>query len=280
MLLSIEGDAGTAKTTTALTAPLPLVCFSFDLGHERAIYGKMFKEYFEGLSIHVEKYPKGEGKALIDVGYHQKLWAKNDITIYELPSPIQLDSRAVVGYTRLWEYFISIFGLSLNEDRLRSYILDTATIARNVAVNKYLEELNEKAAAERKSGRKQLMQIEYGHPNGMIENIFSTMAVVGKNFIATHHMRDEYHDQVVAGEKVSVPTGKLELEGWAKTHRAVDIAIETIQDKDSMKAKYIKCGYNPGLEGGWVVGAPTWDNIVNQVSATLEGRIHFDKRSE
>ena len=273
MLVSIEGDTSTAKTTFALTAPLPIVCFAFDIGFDYAIKGLKFKEYFEGLSIHTEKYNRiGENK--VDEAYHQNLWHNNDITIYELPTPIQLDSNTVSGYIALWQYFISLLGLAASDSVVSSIVLDTATIVRTVAVNKYLEELNQRG----ERGRKQLLQIEYGVPNGAIENIYSTMAVVGKVFIATHHMRDEYKDQNVGGKIESVTTGKLELDGWNKTHRFVDVAIETTKDKGNFKAKYVKCRLNPKLEGGEIIGEPNWDNLVEHIEMTLEGRVKFPRR--
>ena len=274
MLVSVEGATSTAKTTFALTAPLPIVCFAFDIGTEYAIQGLKHNDYFAGLNIHTVKYDRiNKENNKIDEATQHALWAANDITIYELPSPIQLDSNLVSGYIALWQYFISLCGMAASDRNISTIVLDTATIARNVAINKYLEELNQK-----EKPRKQLLQIEYGHPNGLIENIYSTMAVIGKNFIATHHMRDEYADQSVNGQVQSVATGKLELDGWAKTHRFVDIALETTKNKGRMGAKYLKCRLNPQLEGGVIIGEPNWDNMVAQIEATLEGRVQFARR--
>ena len=275
-MLSIEGDTSTAKTTFALTAPLPIVCFAFDIGTNYAIQGLKFNEYFKGLNIQTVKYDRLEKEHNnTDAKINQALWHANDITIYELPTPIQLDSNLVSGYIALWQYFISLLGLAASDSVVNTIVLDTATIARTVAVNKYLEELNQRATDR---GRKQLLQIEYGVPNGAIENIYSTMAVVGKVFIATHHMRDEYKDQNVGGKIESVTTGKLELDGWAKTHRFVDVAIETTKEGGKFRAKYLKCRLNPLLEGNYVIGEPTWNNLVEHIELTLEGRVEFPRR--
>ena len=275
MLLSLEGSTATAKTTFALTAPLPIVCFSFDIGTEYAIQGLKFKEYFEGLNIHTVKYDRlHESNNKVESGSHETLWQQNDITIYELPQPIQLDNTRVTGYINLWNYFIRLFGLAASNSYINSIVLDTATIARSVKANAYLEELNQGGKP-----RKQLLQIEYGHPNSAIENIYSIMAAIGKTFIATHHMRDQYVPQLVNGQMETVPNGLLELDGWNKTHRFVDVALETIKDKGQFRARYVKCRMNPQLEGGYIIGAPTWDNLVEQISASLEGRIVFPKRN-
>ena len=274
MLLSLEGDTATAKTTFALTAPLPIVCFSFDIGTNFAIQGLKYKEYFEGLSIWTEKYDRIHPENnKIESTVHETLWTQNDITIYELPSPIQLDDTHVTGYIALWNYFIHLFGLAASSPMVNSIVLDTATIARSVKANAYLEELNQGTKP-----RKQLLQIEYGHPNSAIENIYSVMSTIGKTFIATHHMRDQYVPQLVNGQMETVPNGKLELDGWNKTHRFVDVALETTKVGGVFKAKFIKCRMNPKLEGAFVIGEPNWDNLVDQISGSLEGRLTFPKR--
>ncbi|KKK87943.1 hypothetical protein LCGC14_2748140, partial [marine sediment metagenome] len=47
MLLSIEGDEATGKTTLAYSAPLPIVGFAYDMGIERAIKGGKYEELFK-----------------------------------------------------------------------------------------------------------------------------------------------------------------------------------------------------------------------------------------
>ena len=274
MLLSLEGETATAKTTFALTAPLPIVCFSFDIGTNFAIQGLKYKEYFEGLSIWTEKYDRIRPENnRIDTPTHESIWQTHDITIYELPSPIQLDDTRVTGYIALWNYFIQLFGLAASSSVVNSIVLDTATIARSVKANAYLEELNQGTKP-----RKQLLQIEYGHPNSAIENIYSVMGTIGKTFISTHHMRDQYVPQMVNGTMETVPNGKLELDGWNKTHRFVDVALETTKVGGVFKAKFVKCRMNPKLEGAFVIGEPNWDNLVEQISGSLEGRLVFPKR--
>jgi len=277
LLVSIEGDVATAKTTFALTAPLPIVCFSFDIGTEYAIQGLKYKDYFEGLNICTVKYNRINPKDnTVDADKHQALWQQNDITIYELPQPIQLDNTRVTGYIALWNYFISLFGMAASNPNVNSIVLDTATIARTVKVNAYLEELNER---EGRVARKQLLQLEYGHPNGAIENLYSVMGTIGKTFIATHHIRDQYIPMMIKGEQEMVPSGKMELDGWNKTHRFVDVALLATKDnKATMRMQYIKCRLNPKLEGQYVIGEPNWNNLVEQISGSLGGRVSFPKR--
>ncbi|KKL24352.1 hypothetical protein LCGC14_2416150, partial [marine sediment metagenome] len=56
MLLSIEGDEATGKTTLAYSAPLPIVGFAYDMGIERAIKGGKYEELFKGLDIEIVPY--------------------------------------------------------------------------------------------------------------------------------------------------------------------------------------------------------------------------------
>ena len=280
MLLSIEGDTGTWKTAFALTSPTPLVCFSFDIGSELAVNGTAYDKFFKDLTVQTIKYNRLDAsKNKIDKEETFALWRAADITIYELPQPIQLDSSTVTGYIQLWEYFIQLFGLAASDDHISTIVVDTATIARGIKVNAYLEELNKR---EGETKRKQLLQIEYGHPNSAIENLYSIMAVVGKNFVTTHHIREVYQDQIVRGQKESVPTGRMELEGWNKTHRFVDVAV--VMEKDDklheVRAKYIKCRPNPKFEGTYVLGDPCWNNLVDHISGSLAGRIKFQRQEK
>ncbi|KKK61279.1 hypothetical protein LCGC14_3015950, partial [marine sediment metagenome] len=102
MLLSIEGDEATRKTTMAYTAPKPCVGFNFDIGEERALYGAGYTRYFEDKKINIVKYKKGLAP--------QAQWDGYDITIYELPRPIQLEDSQLAGMIELWDYFIALFG--------------------------------------------------------------------------------------------------------------------------------------------------------------------------
>ena len=196
MLLSIEGEEKTGKTTLAYTAPLPIVGFSFDLGSNRAINGIKYGDYFKELKIQIVK--NGDE---VEPG--------NDITIYELPQPIQLVSDRILGCIELWDKFIGLLGAALTSSPARTVVIDTMTLTRRLKCEAYLQELQVKGV------RKQLTQIEYGHPNDAIRNIYNVFQSVGKNLVAVHHETDEYKDIInSAGNKESVTTGNKVLEGY------------------------------------------------------------------
>lgn len=262
MILSIEGPEGTGKTTLAYTAPLPIVGFSFDMGTKRALFGKKFDEYFDGLDIRFYGFPL---KETLEYG---------DITIFELPPPIQLDQNTLKGNMELWSFFINKLNDAM-QGPAKTIVVDTMTLARRLKADAYLQELQEGSGGR---PRKQLIQIEWGHANDSIRNIYTLAAGLGKNLIATHHQTDERKDGVDKdGAVVSMLTGNLVLEGLSNTYRYCDIALTTGKSKGDITAKMTKCGYNLDVENTPLLN-PSWDSITSMVEMSLRGRMTFDKR--
>ena len=265
MLLSIEGEEATAKTTLAYTAPKPIVGFNFDLGMDGAIYGTQFDKYFKGLKIETVKYntngnggPPGVAK-LSKKGY--------DILVYDLPQPIQLTPANIAGCMELWNYFIQLFSEAALSDDVQTIVIDTATILRRVKADAYLQELQEGSKP-----RKQLLQIEWGHPNDAIRNIYSLMAGLGKNLIIVHHLTDHYVPVTNSrGEVDTAPDGTRVLEGLAHTYRFVDIAVRQEKKKAEIESRYVKCGYNLSLEDTTVDS--NWNSIVSKIEMSVSDRI-------
>lgn len=278
MLLSIEGEEKTAKTTLAYTAPLPIVAFQFDIGQVRAINGYYYDKYFKDLKIETVRFNRFGTN---DINKANPPWRDKDITIFELPQPIQLDSNKHEGYIALWDYFISLLGMAASDNAINTIILDTATIARRIKSDAHLEGLNNIAAMEHKPPRKQLLQIEYGPINDAMRNIYSLMASIGKNFISIHHLTDEYKPQQVQGGAVeSMPTGNRILEGLTGTYRYFDVAIRNEKGREGkLSSKILVCGYALSLEGMQIVPELDWNSLVDLISATLGGRIEIDRRS-
>ena len=268
MLLSIEGEEATGKTVLAYTAPLPIVGFSFDLGSERALYGTQFEKHFKGLDIQTNKYT---GKNTIGM-------LGKDITIWELPQPVQLDSNMIAGCLEQWAFFIGKVGEALQDTKVRTLVVDTMTLARRLKADAYLQELQEKGKNDEKP-RKQLQQIEYGHANDSIRNIYTACQGLGKNLIAIHHLTDEYKPGILPnGTAGSVASGKRILEGLAQTYRYVDVAIRMEKVGKKLTGVVNKCGYNLDLEGERMDDL-TWDRLVNRVMLSLEDRIKLGTRN-
>jgi len=293
MLLSIEGDEATGKTTLAYSAPLPIVGFAYDMGIERAIKGGKYEELFKDLDIRVLPYKKGVTYLENDT----PPWEGPDITIFELPSPIQLDAMRLVGNTALWLYSINLMAAAFSDPVISTIVVDTMTIARRAKASSHLETLQNTAylangspAPDGQGGfrvpREQLIQIEYGKVNDAIRDIYTTGAGVKqsdgrpKNLIATHHLTDERVPGPVdeRGRETQVLTGNKILEGLAQTHRFVDIAILTTKENKEIKGRLEKCGYSLGMEG-MILNNPTWDRIANAVSIGTGERIEVDRRN-
>ena len=266
MILSVEGEAGTAKSTLSYTQPYPIMGFNFDMGVDRAIYGVKFNDYFADKTIRRIKYDASPDRGPIT-------WEGHDITIIDLPHPLQLHRYELHGYRDLWAYFMRLFNYTVMHEDIKSIALDTATLARRAKANDYLQELQEKESDVNKK-RKQLLQIEYGHVNDGIRMLYDAVKSTGKNMVAVHHLTDEYKPQVNRdGAVESMPSGERILEGLAGTHRLVDIALRTYMTSSNVPmAKIVeKCGYNPSLIGVAVV--PKWDSIIQVVQDSLGGRL-------
>lgn len=268
MLLCIEGEQGCGKTTLAYTAPRKVVGFAFDMGIERALMGAMHQKYFAEVSILIKPY---DYTATATAG-----WADHDITIYELPQPLQLDGIEVKGAHELWSYFIQLAVLAFRDEAVRTIVLDTATIARRVKADGYLQVLQE---ADPSKHRERLIQIEYGSTNDAIRSIYTTAAGTKKNLIATHHLKDERKETVDSkGSIVNALTGNRVLEGLDQTYRYMDVVLRNRQGSGDalVTTEFRKCGYNLSLSG-MELPNPTWDGVVQLIEDTLGGTMKLER---
>jgi len=268
VLLGLEGESGTGKSTLAYSAPLPIRGFQFDLGWERALYGGKHDELFKDLKIEVITYkPETEPEK-----------SDADIVIYELPQPLQLDSFKVGGLRKLWDYFIIRLADAYTDPRVKTVVIDTATVARRVKADAYLEQLQADAEAKGERARVQLLQIEYGKPNDAIRDVFNMAQGTKKNLVATHHLQDEYKDHITSrGDVEKINSGRRILEGLAKTEALVDCHIRLEKDRAKIKGTWVKCGYHLGYEGS-SVESPTWDSLVNQIEMVAGDRMRLEHR--
>ena len=279
MIINVEGEEKTGKSTFAYTAPLPIVVFSTDLGHQRAIYGKLYPEFFEGLDIAVFKYKKPQlewvnGKASAKVEYEP--FTGHDITIYEMPTPLQLDPNRVEGFMAQWAYMLTIYVAAMQDPLLQTVVADTMTLVYKNKIDAYLEELNTKNAAS----RKQLLQIEYGHVNEGIRSLYDFAKSCEKNLVAVHHLRDHYVSRPKGnGEIESVADGTLETDGMKETSKKVDIVLRIEKTKEGkLIGKMPTCGPNLAMEN-IPVPNPTWDSVMEVVEMGWHGE-KFPRRKE
>ena len=271
MLVSLEGEEAVGKTTFAYTAPLPIVGFQFDMGIERALYGAKHDDLFRGLDIEVIQY---------DANVLEPKPLKADITVFELPAPIQLGQTQLVGFKGLWNYFLIRVGLALTNHKTRSVVIDTMSGARRIRADSHLEELQNQPRKPNEGIRIQLIQVEWSKPNGDIRNLWTTGAGVRKNLIGTHHLTDERKDGIDKDGRIvqGMLTGKRTQDGLSNTKDFVDIALRLEKQDRAIRGRFEKCGYNLALEGTGLDN-PTWDLLVEQIEAFTGDRLGLERRN-
>jgi len=257
VLVSIQAEEKSGKSTMALTAPKPLVMFSFDMSNDRAINGSM-RDQFKDFDVHTVEYDRESEPS--------NEWEGHDITIYELPQPIQLSGTSVVGVVELWKHFIFPFANALQDDYVKTLVIDTSTIARRVRGDASLQEV------QIKGDRIRLTQLEWGVANDSLRNAYTLTKGLKKNLIAVHHLTDEYGTYTNArGQSESLKTGNRILEGLGDTPKYMDIAVQMEKGRDDdnqvdIRAKILVCGFDLSLEGLSV--KPTWNALVDAVENT------------
>lgn len=260
MIISVEGHAGTGKSNFIFSGPLKVVVFSTDMGHNRALYGSMFKKFYEGLKIQKVPYKAGTADKVKDA------YKDFDITVYELPSPIQMDPKKVIGCTEQWSYFQEIYVHLFGDPEVQTIGIDTMTLLRKLRIDARIQELQAGGKP-----REQLMQIEYGIPDGDIRNLYGLANSFQRNLIVSHHLRDHYVSVQKDGKVETVPDGTFEIDGLKDTERMVDIFMRTEKTKSGeLQTKMTKCGYDLTKEGIPIVEA-TWDKVINMISLSWNG---------
>lgn len=291
MIISLEGETSTWKSSFIYSAPPPIVCFAFDAGAARALDGanwKMFKD------LDKEVLTTFEGPDAVQ--WHKDKWHRNggkNITIYYLPDPIQTGLK-VAGMTELWQKFTGLAVLSLMDMEVATTAVDTMTLARRAAINSHLQHVQIATPS-----RVQLLQVEYGKPNDQVRSVYGTAQNqvevanargVQKHFIVTHHMQDK---RVQKGTESHVVTDIMgnpvrEFEGLTNSYRFVDLAVEMkkVQFDDpfvpgkkltTVVGKINKCGYDLSLEGTEVLN-PTWDTLITKVNTNLSPTAQIELR--
>lgn len=289
MFLSLEGNQASSKSTILYSGPLPIVVCSFDAGVNRALNGKMWR-LFQNIDIEVVQYPPTMD--VMDMTATRKKWIRNNgraITVYLLPEPAQIAGAKLSGVRELWNIFTGLFNAALLDNNIKLVGIDTATIARRVAADAYLEEL------QQTSNRQQLIQIEYAKPNDMVRAIYTRAqnqlevtgdAHVEKHVVLTHHLDDRRREMLNAkGEQVSIivqdskGNAVQDMEGLKKTYNFVDVAIRLEQgmvpimfdpkkQEPGVIGTYMKQGFDLSAVGK-VIYNPTWDTIAADLNTGL-----------
>lgn len=288
LIISLDAEPKSYKTSTILSAPLPLAMLCYDLGYERAIYGihgpELLKDTDFDPDKHIVKFAPGIRESDIRTLVTAKVNAamrSSGVTIFECPLPPQERLGEVKGMKEVFDYSRIVAGTLMSIPELSSIGIDTATLMRSFGADAHLQQAQENA---RKYGstREQLTRIEYGRVNDDVRDFYNSAKATGKNYLVVHHMVDEFVKTVGAdGQIIEKESGRRVPHGVVDRDRYIDIAVE-LSNKGTPKApkpvaKFTLCGYNETLIGDEVAN-PTWNRIVGHVEVTLGDRIKFTRR--
>ena len=279
--VSVEATTGKGKTSFLLTAPLPIVLSSFDLGAKDSIYGSLYPSRYEGLKIHFQPY---DDKVSAEDLVKQAPWAENDITVIEVPEPIQMSGIRVTGATERWEYFMRLYVAAAMHDKVRTLGIDTGGLMRRMRM---ASELQTKQEAKPDNLRERLTQIEYGPINDASKNIFTFTASLGKNMIVTHHLDDRYGDKLMQDGTIKHDAVLAEndvIRGYKDTNDFMDFAVRLDwNNKGELEARFTKCRPNRELQDqtrDTPISDPTWDRVLSRVEMSIGKRIEYEKRGK
>lgn len=214
IIFGIWGEDKTAKTTLALTFPKPLVHMEFDVGgFERAKY--RFKKDIASGDITTKIYA---------IPFQYGNFDPNKLTIRP--------SNKIVGMKELFYKWLADYMSHLQNDKVSTIVIDTATLLWEIVCTGYLQEKQELRSPTDKP-RVSLLPIEYREPNIRMRGIVYQAKAHGKHLVLTHHSRDQYGVMPVRGEMVEQKTGKRERSGWTPLGDGADIIVHTYTKKDT-----------------------------------------------
>lgn len=266
MIVSIEGEEATGKGVFAYSAPLPIVAVSLDLSWERSIYGAAFPKFFDGLKIESHDYLRGATPP--NYG--------GDITVYQCPQPMQLGGKNI-GYQEQWDYILALYARWLQDPATQhgTFVFDTFTLTSRLIRDAYLQELQGKE----NSTRAQLLQIEYGKPDGKTRTILTNASALKRNIVVVHHLRQEYGPQQIGGQVVNAPLpGKFEHDGVGNIMQLVDVRFRQEKKDGELKSKFVKCGPKLSLEAMPALAGMSWDMMIELISSDWYGPA-YDRRA-
>jgi len=240
-IIGVWGEDKSCKTTFALTFPKPLVFMEFDIGgFDRAIYR------FEKDNIIVREDDEWRLQTTSNVIKYEA---------YPLPmtfgkfNPAKLEvrpSKVVVGMKELFYGWASKYITYLQDNKVATIVIDTATLMKQVCDDCYLQEMQEKQLEtmdptthldkDKKPLRTQLQQIEYKEPNTRMRGILYQAKSHNKNLVLVHHARDEYKPMPQRdGTIATSATGRRERAGFATLGDSADVILYAYWDSNKAK---------------------------------------------
>lgn len=249
-ITTITGEPGTIKSSLAITWPGPIAFYDLEGGGRRACM-----EIEDGTL-------KSYTNLVTDGSIIERTFPLPTKSITERWAPL-------TGYSEVWKSIIRQLEKDFAE--FPTIVLDTGTIMWALDRDAYLQELQ-----VNNSGRKQLLQIEYGEPNRRISGIYNLARGFQKNLVVVHHETDEYMQVMDPmgkpvmndGTPMSVTTGKKVPDGFKHTINLSDWVLHTELRDNTPWMTVEKSGYGLQMRGKEIEW-PTFDKLDALVADTM-----------
>lgn len=263
IVLGIQGDDKSGKSSLALSFPTPIRHFDLDVGGFARARNRYEKEIAEGLIKSKSYYMPQQG-----------------IKTAMLGKALSFKTAArLVGMKELWEEMITDYINALeaqegSQDFCRTIILDSFPQDWELCRLAFLQEKQEAQLARDPNIqmlRESLIQIEYTEPNARMRAQIYASRQYGKNLVLTHQMADVYGKVLQDGKVVDAVVGKKNS-GWSHIGKEVDLMVETrvkVVKQGNVKSSTPICEILLSGLGLDVVGMeiehPTYDKLASMI---------------
>jgi hypothetical protein len=213
IVLGIQGDDKTGKSTLALSFPRPIRHFDLDVGGFGRARNRYETEISAGEIISKSYYLPMQGIRTALLG--KKTGFK--------------EAARVVGCKELWYEMVEDLLDVLENSNIKTIVMDSFPQCWELCRLAFLQEKQE-SQLERdptiKHLRESLIQIEYSEPNARMRALIYGVRQYGKNLVLTHQLAPIYGKVLQDGKVVDAVIGQKNS-GWSHIGKEVDMMVET-----------------------------------------------------
>jgi hypothetical protein len=218
IVVGIQGDDKTGKSTLALSFPTPIRHFDLDVGGFRRARNR----YEEAISAGVIS---SKSYYMPQQGIRSKLLGK---------APSFKDAARIVGMKELWyemveDYLDALEAPEGSAGFCRTIVLDSFPQDWELCRLAFLQEKQEAQLAKDptvKYLRESLIQIEYTEPNARMRAQIYGARQFGKNLVLTHQLAPVFGKVLQDGKMVDAVVGQKNS-GWSHIGKEVDLMLQT-----------------------------------------------------
>ena len=192
---------------------------------------------------------------------------KIEVLNYRLPIVESTDDEWAAP---IWEGFSKQVKTDIAEGKFQTYVLDTSTEVENICQQAVLETAKDEAADKGKD-KKRLATNDFLARNLKMKAIYDQVKNSGANLIVLQYLKEEWVKS--AGEKNSLPTGKLVPDGWKRNESQCDVNFEfsrkpPVTEKGKKVVHVVAVVVSSRFDDfsntitGETLTDPTWDDVV------------------